>query len=97
MFHSTHAVSARLQFSVYAFQFLCVGGDSICPGVALDYVLGGWVGESCVLHVTHLFLLQVYPSSFGTNWQREMVCHFSQCGRALGGFPWVWGPGCHRV
>jgi hypothetical protein len=39
----------------------------------------GWVGELHVVHVAHLFILQVYTSSFGTGWWGEMSCCFSQC------------------
>jgi hypothetical protein len=43
--------------------FLCFsvlfGGSSICPGVVLDYVLRGRVGESLAVHVAHLLGLQV--------------------------------------
>jgi hypothetical protein len=39
----TSAVSVRLYFAVYTFQF-CWGG-LVCPGAALDYVPRGWIGE----------------------------------------------------
>jgi hypothetical protein len=45
----------------------------------LDYVLGGWVGELCMVCVVHLLILQVYPSSFGTGqWGRNGVLLFSR-------------------
>jgi hypothetical protein len=66
-----------------------VGGDSVCPGAALDYVSRGWVGESCVVCVAHLLGLQVYIGSIAISWQGEMVCHFSQ-GRHLLGLGSVW-------
>jgi hypothetical protein len=55
--------------------FSFVGGDSICPGVALDYVPGGV--RRGVMHgaCCHLFVWQVYTSSFGTGWQGVMMQH----------------------
>jgi hypothetical protein len=55
--------------------FSFVGGVSICPWTALGYVLGGSVGDSCVVHDTQLFTLQIHTSSFGTSWQGKMVQH----------------------
>jgi hypothetical protein len=52
------------------------------PGAALDYVPRRWVGESPIVHVAYLFILQVYISSFATGQWGEMVCHFSQQDRA---------------
>jgi hypothetical protein len=51
--------------------FSFVGVDSIYPGAVLDYVPRGWVGESCMVRVDHLFVLQVYASSFGTSQQEK--------------------------
>jgi hypothetical protein len=73
------------------------GGNSICPGAALEYVPRWWVGKSCVVHVALLFVLKVYASIFGTSWWGEMVCHISHHSGEWGGFPQVSGPGYHRV
>jgi hypothetical protein len=64
-------LSVRLQFAVYAFQF--VEGVSICTGAELDYVPREGVGESRVLCVTHLLCLQVYVGSFKTGQWGEMA------------------------
>jgi hypothetical protein len=52
------------------FDFVGRVEDSVCPGVAVDYFPRQWVGELHVMCVVHLFILQVYASSFGTG-QRE--------------------------
>jgi hypothetical protein len=52
------------------FSFL--GGGSVCPGYALDYVPRcGWG----VVHGAHLFILQIHTSCFETDWQGEMAQH----------------------
>jgi hypothetical protein len=71
----TSAVSVRLQFAVYVFQF-CWEEDSVCPGTLLNNVPKWWIGESCVWCDAHLFILQIHTSSFG---QREKWHHFSEC------------------
>jgi hypothetical protein len=43
----------------------------------LDYVPGGWAGESHVVHDVHLFILQVHASSFGADRLGEMAPFFS--------------------
>jgi hypothetical protein len=63
--------------------FVCVcvcvcEGDSIYLGAFPDYVFWGWIGESHMVCVAYLFVLQVYASSFGIGYWGEMVCHFSQ-------------------
>jgi hypothetical protein len=37
-FYPIPAVGDKLQFTLYAFQFCCGGGNSICPEAVLDYV-----------------------------------------------------------
>jgi hypothetical protein len=54
----------------YSFLFMLFGfvggGNSIGPGAVLYYVPMGWLGESRIVHVAHLFILWFYASSFGT-------------------------------
>jgi hypothetical protein len=38
---------------------------------------GRGVGELCVVHDAHLFVLQIHTSSFGTSWLGEMASLFS--------------------
>jgi hypothetical protein len=57
---------------------------SIFPGPELDYVLGEYVGESCVVHGAHLLGLQNYAGSFAIGQWGEMAGGFSQ-GRHLQG------------
>jgi hypothetical protein len=56
------------------------GKGSVRTVAALDYVprrVGGWVGESCMVHDAHLFVLQIDISSSGARQQREMALLFS--------------------
>jgi hypothetical protein len=61
--------------------FLCFavlfGGDSICPGVALDNILKGRLGESRAVHVAHLLGLQVMQAALkaddGENWHGSFL------------------------
>jgi hypothetical protein len=53
------------------------GGYSACPGVALDYFPGMWVGELHMVHDAHLLILQFHVGSFGDGWRRELVMVFS--------------------
>jgi hypothetical protein len=58
------------------FGFVVGGGvGRVCPGAALDYVLGDGVcvGESQVVYNAHLFVLQVYSSSFGASQWGKMA------------------------
>jgi hypothetical protein len=64
----TPAVSARLQFGVYVFQF--------CWGVTGLFSLGGWVRELCVVCDAHLFLLQLHTGSFGVAGGEKWLCLF---------------------
>jgi hypothetical protein len=59
--------------------------ESICPRVALNYVLG----ESRVVHIALLLGLQVYAGSFEAGRRGEMACWFFQ-GRCLLGLGSVW-------
>jgi hypothetical protein len=56
-----------LDYNSLFMLFNFVGGCSIFPGAALDYVPVGWVGESPIVHVGHLLGLQVYAGSFETS------------------------------
>jgi hypothetical protein len=49
------------------------GGGSVCPEALLDYVPEGWVGESHMISIAHLFVLQIHASSFGTGQWGEMA------------------------
>jgi hypothetical protein len=49
------------------FSFVGSSG-SVCPGAALDYILGGWAGELHVVYVAHLLGLQVSAGSFEADW-----------------------------
>jgi hypothetical protein len=71
----TSAVGVRLQFAVYVFQFCWLGG-LVCPGAALDYFPGVWVGESHVVFDAHLFVLQFHTCSFGAGWWGEKALLF---------------------
>jgi hypothetical protein len=71
----TSAVGVRIKFAFYVFQFCC--RNSVCPGAALDYVPREWVWESHVVLDDHLFVLQIYASSFGISQQGEMALLFS--------------------
>jgi hypothetical protein len=68
----TSAASVRLQFTAYAFQFYW-GGDSICPGAALDYVSRVGGGVLLIMRDAHLFVRQIHSSSFGASQQGEMA------------------------
>jgi hypothetical protein len=63
--HPNPAVSFRLQFVVYAFQ--SSRGWEIQPAQGWCWImfLGEHMGKLCIVCGTHLFVLQVYVSSFG--------------------------------
>jgi hypothetical protein len=52
---------------------------SVCPGAALYYVPGEWVGESHMVHDVQLFFLQIHTSSFGAGQWGKVMPLFSVC------------------
>jgi hypothetical protein len=74
VFHPTPAVSVRLQFAVYTFQFSSEGLQS---AQGLHWIrFPGWVGELRVAHVAHPLGLQVNVGSFETGQWGEMRTTF---------------------
>jgi hypothetical protein len=64
-------------------------GGSVCPEAALVYVPEEWVGESCVIHGAHLFVLPI-DAQAGLEPSLAVAekkgANFSQCSAAFIGY-----------
>jgi hypothetical protein len=63
--------------SLFTLLTFAGGEGSVFPGPVLDYFPKQWVGDSHVVHDSHLLILQFHASSFGAGLLGEVIPLFS--------------------